>query len=91
MKRKILAVIVSLILIVGAVYPALTVAGAWDGSMSTPSISGGVYQIGTAEQLAWFANAVNSGTNSIKAVLTADIELNSPGSTANQWTPIGTT
>lgn len=91
MKRKILSVIVSLILIIGAVYPALTVAGAWDGSMSTPSISGGVYQIKNAEQLAWFANAVNNGTNSIKAVLTADIELNSPGSTANEWTPIGTT
>lgn len=93
MKKKVLSVIISLLMIIGAVYPALTVANAavWNGSMATPAISGGVYQIGTAEQLAWFANAVNSGTNSIKAVLTADIELNSVGSTANEWTPIGTT
>lgn len=93
MKRKILSVVVSLILIIGAIYPALTVASAavWNGSMTTPSISGGVYQIATAEQLAWFANAVNNGTNSIKAVLTADIQLNSSGSTENEWTPIGTT
>ncbi len=93
MKRKILSVIVSLILIIGAVYPALPMVGAavWNGSMVTPSISGGVYQIGTAEQLAWFANAVNNGTTTIKAVLTADIELNSEGSNANVWTPIGTT
>ncbi|MBR0349995.1 MAG: hypothetical protein IIX16_10235 [Clostridia bacterium] len=92
MKRKILSVIVSLILIIGAVYPALTVASAaWSGSMTTPPISGGFYQISTAEQLAWFANAVNNGTTTIKAVLTADIELNAPGSTENEWTPIGTT
>lgn len=91
MNKKIISVIVSLIMIIGAVYPALTVASAWDGSMSTPSISGGVYQIGTAEQLAWFANAVNTGNTAIKAVLTADIELNASGSTANEWTPIGTT
>lgn len=93
MKQKVLSVIVSLLMIIGAVYPALTVASAatWSGSMVTPAISGGVYQIGTAEELAWFANAVNEGNVSIKAVLTADIELNSSGSTANEWTPIGTT
>ncbi len=93
MKRKILSVVVSLILIIGAVYPALTVASAavWNGTTTIPSISGGVYQIATAEHLAWFANAVNNGTTTIKAVLTADIELNSPGSTENEWTPIGTT
>lgn len=92
MKRRILSVIVSLLLIVGAVYPALTVvsAGVWNGSTAIPSLSGDVYQIATAEQLAWFANAVNSGTTSINAVLTADIQLNASGSTANEWTPIGT-
>ena len=92
MKRKILSIIVSLILIIGAVYPALTVASAeiWNGSLVIPSISGGVYQLATAEQLAWFANAVNEGNTSIKAVLTADIQLNADGSTANEWTPIGT-
>ncbi len=92
MKKKVLSVMISLLMIIGAMYPALTVAGAavWNGSMVTPAISGGVYQIATAENLAWFANAVNSGTNTIKAVLTADIQLNASGSTANEWTPIGT-
>lgn len=93
MKRKVLSIIVSLLLIIGAVYPALTVASAavWNGSIVIPSISGGIYQLATAEQLAWFANAVNNGNTSIKAVLTADIQLNASGSTDNEWTPIGTT
>lgn len=92
MKRRALSVIVSLLMIIGAVYPGLTVASAavWGGETVIPSLSGDVYQIATAENLAWFAEAVNSGTSSIKAVLTADIELNTLGSRANVWTPIGT-
>lgn len=92
MKRRILSVIVSLLIIVGAVYPGLTVVSfaAWSGASAIPSLSGDVYQIATAENLAWFSEAVNSGTSSINAVLTADIELNESGSTANEWTPIGT-
>ena len=92
MKRRVISVIVSLLMIIGAVYPALTVASAavWGGETAIPSLSGDVYQIATAENLAWFASAVNSGTSSIKAVLTADIQLNSLGSKANEWTPIGT-
>ncbi|MBQ5591786.1 MAG: dockerin type I repeat-containing protein [Clostridia bacterium] len=92
MKRRVLSVIVSLFMIIGAVYPGLTVAGAavWSGTAVIPSLSGDVYQIATAENLAWFAQAVNSGTSSIKAELTADIELNTLGSRANEWTPIGT-
>ncbi|MBQ8574453.1 MAG: hypothetical protein IJ447_00200 [Clostridia bacterium] len=92
MKRRLLSVIVSLLLVVGMVYPALTVVNAavWDGSTAIPTLSGDVYQIATAENLAWFANAVNSGTTAINAVLTADIELNETGAKDNQWTPIGT-
>lgn len=92
MKHRLLSVIVSLLLVVGMVYPALTVANAavWGGTAVIPSLSGDVYQIATAENLAWFANAVNSGTTAINAALTADIQLNADGSTANVWTPIGT-
>lgn len=91
MKRRVLSVVISLLMIIGAVYPALTVAGAvWDGTSVIPTLSGDVYQIATAENLAWFAEAVNSGTSSIKAVLTADIELNTLGSKDKEWTPIGT-
>ncbi|MBR6657512.1 MAG: dockerin type I repeat-containing protein [Oscillospiraceae bacterium] len=35
----------------------------------------GVYQIGTAQELLWFAKEVNGGNSSLKAVLTADIDL----------------
>lgn len=63
------------------------VADKWDGSSKAqPSGSGTAaspYKIGTAAQLAWFANAVNSGSRSACAVLTADIDLN-----GQEWTPI---
>lgn len=41
----------------------------------------GVYQIGTAEELLWFAKAVNGGQNKISGALTADItvDANWPG------------
>ncbi len=92
MKRRIVSFIVSLVLVIGMAYPAFTVANAavWGGSASIPSLSGDVYQIATAENLAWFANAVNSGNTGINGILTADIQLNETGSTANEWTPIGT-
>ena len=91
MKRKVISVISALVLIIVSVFPGLSASAAvWNGSTSVPTLSGGVYQIGTAEQLAWFANAVNSGSQSIKGKLTADIQLNASGSTANKWTPIGT-
>ena len=62
---------------------------AWDGSTtlepSTTSIDGRqYYAIGSPEELAWFANKVNSRDTAISAILTADIDLNSM-----DWTPIG--
>ena len=82
----------SAVLIVAAIAPSFTIANAavWSGLFSVPSVSGGVYQIASGENLAWFANAVNSGSQTLKAKLTADIQLNSAGSTAHRWTPIGT-
>ena len=58
----------------------------WDGTTVTePAQADGVYQIGTAEELAWFAAKVNDGTAAAaNAVLTADIDLNN-----KEWTPIG--
>ena len=62
-------------------------ANAWDGTTMTEPAKdeSEVYQIGTAAELAWFANAVNTGSKTISAKLTADIELAS-----KSWTPIGT-
>lgn len=92
MKKRVFSIILSLILVITAIAPVLTVANAavWTGSRSVPSISGGVYQIANGENLAWFANAVNTGNNTIKGELTANIQLNYSGSHTNVWTPIGT-
>lgn len=92
MKRKMLAFFISFVLIVISIVPAFTVVNAavWSGSSSVPGISGGVYQIATGENLAWFANAVNSGNSTIKGKLIADIQLNSTSSDTHAWTPIGT-
>ncbi len=65
----------------------LTYAGAgWDGTTKTaPKTENGVYQIDTAAELAWFADAVNGGQRDISAKLTANINLN-----GKTWTAIGT-
>ena len=42
------------------------------------------YQLGDAEDLFWFAQAVNGGQTGLCAVLTKDVDLASAG-----WTPIG--
>lgn len=64
----------------------LTYAGAgWDGTTKTaPKTENGVYQIGTAAELAWFADAVNGGQTAISAKLTTNINLND-----KTWTAFG--
>ena len=49
-----------------------------------PSQKDGAYQLGTADELAWFIKQVNSGNTTLAAVLTADVDLNNVN-----WTPIG--
>ena len=66
----------------------LTYAGAgWDGTTKTAPTQdeSGVYLIGTAAELAWFADAVNGGQKAINGKLTANINLN-----GKTWTAIGT-
>lgn len=64
---------------------SLSLDGPWDGtSAAEPTSIGGVYQIGTPQELAWFRNTVNAGSNQINAMLTADIDLNNM-----EWVPIG--
>lgn len=65
----------------------LTYAGAgWDGTTKTAPTQdeSGVYQIGTAAELAWFADAVNGGQKAINGKLTANINLN-----GKPWTAFG--
>ena len=87
MKRRIISVAIALVMAATCVFPGLSALAAG----TVPSLEGGVYQIGTADELIWFADAVNSGTQSIKGKLTADIQLNAEGSTANEWTPLTVT
>lgn len=66
----------------------LTYAGeGWVGTAKTAPTQdkNGVYQIGTAAELAWFADAVNKGGTTISGKLTANINLN-----GKTWTAIGT-
>ncbi len=54
----------------------------------------GVYEIGNAGQLYWFAEYVNAGNTSANAILTADIVVNegtmsAESEGAREWTPIG--
>ncbi len=59
----------------------------WDGTTLTEPTknSEGVYEISTAEELAWFADLVDSKTDMYaNAILKKDIDLGN-----QQWTPIG--
>ena len=58
-----------------------TKCGAYEPAVD--SNSDDYYEIGNAGQLYWFANYVNSGNYSARAVLTADIDLEN-----RKWTPI---
>ena len=60
------------------------VCGAADTGMA--ELKDGYYQLGTAEQLMWFATMVNNGEKELNAQLTADIDLRGY---ENQFTPIG--
>lgn len=62
---------------------------AWDGlstkqPKTTPINGQSYYKIKSAEELAWFAEKVNSGDSAINAVLDSNINLN-----MNNWIPIG--
>lgn len=70
-----------------------------DDSYEPATQQNGVYQIGNAGQLYWFAQQVNEGDYDAHAVLTDNITINSDvldengnlitGKTFTQWTPIG--
>lgn len=72
----------------------LTYAGiGWDGETKTePKKSAdGTYQISSAAELAWFADAVNGGSMALNAALTDNINLNGKtwpgiGTVSNQYT-----
>ena len=77
MKRRMLSLLLIAVMVLGML-PTIALA--------VPSQSNGVYQIGTAEDLLWFAQEVNSGNTGIKGKLTANIDLSS----TSNWPGIGT-
>ncbi len=87
MKKRVLSTLLTLLFIT-TIFPMTVFAVSdWDGSTATePAFADGAYQIGTAEELAWFRDYVNqtAGCNA-NAVLTADIDLGN-----YSWTPIST-
>ena len=75
MKRRMLSLLLVMVMVLGML-PTIAFAA--------PTESSGVYQIGTAEELLWFAQEVNGGKIGISCVLTADIDL-----TGTDWPGIG--
>ena len=77
MKRRMLSLLLVMVMVLGML-PAIAFAA--------PTESSGMYQIGTAEDLLWFAQEVNGGNTGISGVLTADIDM----SAVANWPGIGT-
>lgn len=75
MKRQLISLLLVLALVLG-MFPMT----AW----AVPLLNNGTYEIGTAEDLIWFAEQVNSGSTKLSGVLTADIDL-----TGKNWPGIG--
>lgn len=78
--KKTISLLLAVVLLLGM----LPVAALATGTQPEAD-DNGAYQIGTAEELLWFAEAVNGGSTGISGVLTADINLKDV-----DWPGIGT-
>lgn len=88
-KKAFFCIFFAVLIAVSQSLPVL--AAVWNGSAQEPNVNGeGAYVVNTPEKLKWISNRVNSGDNNIDVVVTADLQLNATGSTANEWVPIGT-
>jgi len=85
MKKRILSLLLALIMVISLLPSAVFAAEEAAVVHDDLAQSNEVYQIGTAAELFAFAATVNGGTNTVDAVLTADIDLG-----GEAWTPIGT-
>ena len=83
---RILGILLIAAMLLGAL--ALSAAAAEPATTTIDGVT--YYQIGTAEDLKWFADQVtNNGQKQINGILTADIDLSSVCSeTLGSWTPI---
>ena len=99
--KKLLSVILSLVITISSLSFGAVSASAAEITPKEPDKIGEVYQIGTKEELYWFADKVNNNNanyGSANAVLTADIVVNTGVLDSNgelntgtftDWTPIG--
>ena len=80
MKKKIFSFVLALMVSLSVIPVSVRAegTGTWDGKeVSEPTLEDGVYQIGTAKEMAWFAKeSKKTGKTDINAKLTADIDLN---------------
>lgn len=79
--HRLLYLITTLLFILTAAFAAPMTARA--AGMEPGKDTDGAYQIGTADELVWFRDAVNAGSADISAKLTTDIVL------GGEWEPIG--
>ncbi|WP_455595108.1 GLUG motif-containing protein [Cloacibacillus porcorum] len=79
-NHRLLYLIATLLFILAAALAAPMTARAAE---TEPASKDNVYQIGTADELIWFRDAVNAGSADISAKLTKDIVL------SGEWEPIG--
>ena len=78
--KKILSLLLVVVMMLGMLPVSAFAAG------TTPSKdANAVYQIGPADELLWFAQEVNAGKTTLKAALTANIDLSS----VTNWPGIG--
>ena len=80
MKKRIFSFVLALMVSLSVIPVSVRAegTGTWDGTTQTaPKMVNGVYQIDTAEKLAWFAKKTQMpSTRGISGKLTADIDLN---------------
>lgn len=102
MQKKFLSMVTALVMLISLLPQGILTVSAATITATQPSTDeNGVYQIGTAAELYWFAAQVNGGTTDINAVLTANITVNTGVLTDEgylnssnmdnftSWTPIG--
>lgn len=83
--RRIFYLLAASLLLTAAILLPLSAALAAE----MPNLDGDTYLLATSADLQWFRDQVNDGKSTIKAKLTADIDLSDSAGKPTEWTPIG--
>lgn len=83
MKHKLLILLLCISALLHAQEP-------WDGTTSEPTLTGTIYSVGTAQELAWISKqSLTDDFEGYTIVLTADIDLGGAQDPKQSWPPIG--